>query len=411
MSHSGRQAPGFGFRAASGFRPGARSPEPGARQATRRGIALAVTLVCSTAVVLAQPQVRRATSQAALIAFPGFFQGQPVVVRGTLETRDRGMMLMSPLIERALPVIFQGPSPPDGRVELRATFFDVGRLDRFDPRIQNQGLGSFLPTGAEEGNWPRPGDIYALVATSGMSVQAPGFDSSLRTVVLEPSAFEGQRVTIAGQFRGRNLYGDLPQAPQISRWDFVLRSADAAIWVTGQRPRGRGFNLDITRRIDTGHWLEVAGVVRQGKGVTWVEATQVTLGTAPAETFTFEAPDPPPVGPAPEVIFSDPAEGETDVPSNKVVRLQFSRDMKPESFERNVRGRYRLEEPPQSGQPDASSATLTQRYDPANRSIEIRIEADPSSFRGPITIELGEGITATDGAALKPWSLTFTFGP
>ena len=373
--------------------------------------ALAATLVvCSTAVVLAQPQIRRATSHAALIAFPGFFQGQPVVVRGMLETRDRGMTLTSPLIERALPVIFQGPSPPDGRVELRAMFIDIGRLDRYDPRIQNQGLGSLLPAGAEEGNWPRPSDIYALVATSGMPVQAAGSDSSLRAVVLEPFAFEGKRVTIAGQFRGRNLYGDLPQAPQVSQWDFVLRSADASIWVTGQRPRGRGFNLDVTRRIDTGHWLEVAGVVRQGKGVTWVEATQVALGTAPAETLTLEVPDLPSVGPPPEVIFSDPLDGDTDVARNTIVRLQFSRDMKPESFKGHVTGRYIPADSLDAASPEASLA-VTERYDPATRALELRLAADGLSSVQTLRIHLSEEITATDGAALKPWTLTFTFGP
>ena len=43
-----------------------------------------------------------------------------------------------------------------------------------------------------------------------------------------------------GQFAGRNLLGDLPDAPAQSQWDFVLRSADAAIWVTGGAKRMLG---------------------------------------------------------------------------------------------------------------------------------------------------------------------------
>src|SRR5205085_7805180 len=70
---------------------------------------------------------RRAASPAALLAFPGFFQAQPVVVRGTLATRDQPVLL-SPTAERAIPLIFNGPSPPDGPVDLRATFWDVGRF-------------------------------------------------------------------------------------------------------------------------------------------------------------------------------------------------------------------------------------------------------------------------------------------
>jgi hypothetical protein len=36
---------------------------------------------------------------------------------------------------------------------------------------------------------------------------------------------------ITGQFYGRNLNGDLPDAPRQSRYDFV-RSARPSIWVT-----------------------------------------------------------------------------------------------------------------------------------------------------------------------------------
>ena len=67
-----------------------------------------------------------------------------------------------------------------------------------------------------------------------------------------------------GQFRGKNLYGDLPQGPGLSQWDFVLRAADSALWVAGVRPRGKGFNLNPGARVDTGNWLEVSRR-RQGR--------------------------------------------------------------------------------------------------------------------------------------------------
>ena len=38
-------------------------------------------------------------------------------------------------IERSIPLVFKGPSPADGPVELRASFWDLGRLPREDPRI------------------------------------------------------------------------------------------------------------------------------------------------------------------------------------------------------------------------------------------------------------------------------------
>ena len=61
---------------------------------------------------------------------------------------------------------------------------------------------------------------------------------SVRAIVLFPSRYLDQKVTVTGQFGARNLVGDLPDAPGKSRYDFVLRSADAAVWVTNLRPRG-----------------------------------------------------------------------------------------------------------------------------------------------------------------------------
>ena len=53
---------------------------------------------------------------------------------------------------------------------------------------------------------------------------------------------------MTGRFRGVNLFGDLPQAPGRSRYDFVLQSADAALWVTGLQPKGKSFSLDRNAR-------------------------------------------------------------------------------------------------------------------------------------------------------------------
>ena len=69
-----------------------------------------------------------------------------------------------------------------------------------------------------------------------------------QAVALEPWKFEGTPVTLTGNFRGRNLYGDQPGAPGLGKFDFVLRGTEGAVWVTGQQPRGRGFDLDVNRR-------------------------------------------------------------------------------------------------------------------------------------------------------------------
>jgi hypothetical protein len=344
---------------------------------------------------------RRAASPAALLAFPGFFQAQPVVVRGTLATRDQPVLL-SPTAERAIPLLFNGPSPPDGDVELRASFWDVGRFQREDPRIQTLGLNRLLKNNAED-EWPRPGVVVALVVSDAMSVKPAEGAPTLRLIALDPSTYVGQRVKIVGQFRGRNLYGELPQAPGISQWDFVVHAADAAIWITGLRPRGKDFTLDINKRVDTGRWLEVTGVVREGRGLVWIEGQQLSTAAPDMETRNAETPPAQLMGPPPEVIFSDPEDGETGVSLKTVVRLQFSRDMNPDTFKGRVHWRY-------LGAAAAAPSGAGVGYDGSKRSLEIKLNADDSSKYQEVVIELDADIAATDGAKLAPWKMSFMFG-
>jgi hypothetical protein len=370
-----------------------------------------VTLAASSATAPhAQVAPRRAASPSALLAYPGFYQGQLVVVRGNLVTRDQPVLL-SPAVDRAIPLIFSGPSPIDGPVELRASFWDVGRLQREDPRITTLGLDRLLPRGLE-GDWPRPGEVIALTVTDAMAVKPAEGAPSLRQIALEPSSYVGKRVKIAGQFRGRNLFGDVPQGPGLSRWDFVLRSADAAVWVTGLRPRGKGFNLDIGARVDTGTWLETTGVVREGKGLVWIEAQQIALTKPTLEMKNAEVPPIPQMGPPPEVIFSDPAEGELDVPLKASVRLQFSRDINPDTFKGNVRWTFTTVDSVSvgPGTPREPDRHPEFKYDRAKRSLEIRLAPDSSASYRNVIVELTEGIAATDGAKLRPWQMTFAFG-
>ena len=358
----------------------------------------------------AQPAARRAATPAALLTYPGFYQGQPVIVRGSLVTRDQPVLL-APSVDRSIPLIFKGPSPIDGPVEVRATFWDVGRLQRDDPRIPSMGLDRLLSR-SPDADWPRPGEAIALVVSDAMAVKPSDGDPTLRQLALDPSGHVGRRVRIKGQFRGRNLYGDLPQGPGLSQWDYVLRAADAAVWVTGLRPRGKGFNLNTNARVDTGTWLEIAGVVREGKGLVWIEGQQVALTKPDLETRNAETPPLPQMGPPPEVIFADPSEAEIDVALNRPIRLQFSRDMNPDSFKGHVRWSLAGSEgaAAAAGGPQGGGRQPDVKYDRAKRSLEVRLDlADGAAYR-TVTVELLDGIAATDGAKLKPWTLTFSFG-
>ena len=370
---------------------------------TVRRLALAAALVATSAGAQT-PAPRRAASPAALAAHPGFYNGQLVVVRGILSTAGNHAVLTSPETDKSIPVVFTGTSPADGPVEVRATFWDIGRLQREDPRVTVHDLLRFLPDNGT-GDWPRPGELLALTATDAIAVAAAAAPATLRLIALDPHAYAGQRVTVMGQFRGRNLYGDLPQAPGIDKWEFVLHSGDAAVWVTGQRPRGKGFDLDIGARLDTRTWLQVTGTLREGRGLVWIEATQAPTLAAPDTSFVIEPPKPPELGPQPEVVFSDPQDGDTDVPLKKPIRIQFSRDMNPEGFAGKIKWAYAASD----AHEELPAGKLSVKYDRANRSVEIRIDdADQVKFRN-VAIELDDSITASDGARLKPWSMTFTF--
>ena len=371
--------------------------------------AVTLALVVSSAGPLAaQPPGRRAASPAALLAYPGFFQGQPVVVRGTLATRDQAV-LISPAIDRSIPLFFNGPSPIDGPVEIRATFWDVGRFQPDDPRVQSLGLSRLLRNGSE-GDWPRPGEVVALIVTDAMSVGPVNGPPTLRLIALDPTSYVGSRVTITGQFHGRNLYGELPQGPGLSQWDFVLKAADASLWVTGFRPRGKGFNLNVGARVDTGNWLETTGVVKEAHGLVWIEAQRLSLAKPDVEPRNAETPPVQLMGPPPEVIFSDPEEGETGVRLKTLVRVQFSRDMNPESFKGRVHWRYGSPPPGVSGVDMADLRISAFSYDQVKRALEVRIDTDEMAQYRNVVVELGDGIAATDGAQMKPWAMTFTLG-
>jgi hypothetical protein len=212
---------------------------------------------------------------------------------------------------------------------------------------------------------------------------------------------------VRGRFRGANLYADLPTgAGTKGRWDFVLQSADSAMWVTGIRPRGRGFDLDINSRLDTGRWLQVSGTVRRTGSLAYIEATSIGEATAPTETVVEVALPPPPPPPAPEVVFSFPTPDEIDADRAAPIRIQFSRDMDPRSFRDKVRIAY------VGASPDGSTTppTVTVRYVEGNRALEIKPSAPFDRFR-TIKVDLLEGILSNiDNAPLKPYSLTFTTG-
>ncbi len=358
-------------------------------------------------VLFAQPVNRRISTLESLTSAPIFFHETEIVIHGEIE--GEGVLTYLTNDEERLLVLDVPPPPTDRRdyVEIIGTFYDIGRLEREDPRITGlpfERLANLLL----RKNWPGVGELLVLVASSSR-IATQRTEATLRNVALTPSAYSNKTVTVSGRFRGRNLYGDLPSAPSASRWDFVLASAEAALWIVGKEPKGKGFELDIQARADTGRWLQVTGTASTHKGMMLIRASTISL----AETDNIDLDRPPSrtnsVGPPPEVIFSTPLQDDTDVPIDTTIRIQFSRDIDQRSFENRIVATY--ENLPESidSKIEASNLNYEIRYRAQNRSLEIFFENSLESFRR-VNIALQNGITATDGATLESWTLSFLTG-
>jgi hypothetical protein len=282
-----------------------------------------------------------------------------------------------------------------------------------DSRLSNEMKAAFRldPDAA----WPRPGDVTAIVATAVSPASQPAAPS-IRAIVLSPTRYADQKVTVSGQFAGRNLLGDLPDAPAKSRYDFVLRSADAAIWIANMRPRtkeqGRDVELSLDARIDTGRWVQVTGKVVNARGLQWIDADAGSFAFVKPPTDTNAEEEPAirvPAAPPPEVIFSTPTDDETDVSMNTAVRIQFSRDIDPSTLKSHIRAHYLTEQSAERGEPVTPSAEFTFQYLPANRVLDIKFTKPLERFR-TIKIDLLDGILGTDQQPVKPWTLTFGVG-
>jgi hypothetical protein len=357
--------------------------------------------------VSAQPTTRRATNVAALLAHSTFYHLRPVVIVGTIALQNSGEMRVTSEAG-SIRLIYKG-NIPDGPAEVRGEFWDLGRMNAADPHLGSYDVKATFGIDPD-GPWPRPGQIVAIVASAVSPAPAPSAPS-IRNVVLYPTRYADQRITLVGQFAGRNLLGDLPDAPGQSRYDFVLRAADAAVWVTNMRPRGKDFELSLDARLDTGRWLEVSGTVQQGRGLQWLDAQagSLKLTQAPKDT-PEEQPIRVAAAPPPEVIFSAPTEGETDVSVSTNVRIQFSRDINPTTFRNHVRAQYaKADTPIARQQPPKPAVEVSTQYSPGTRVLEVRF-ASPLERFSTIHLELMEGILGTDAQPLKPWTLTFQTG-
>ena len=363
----------------------------------------------------AQRSGRHLTTIDALRRFPAYFHLQNVVLRGefvevgaardangstrpgggALDASSSGRRLALRGGDTEMQVMLTDVNPLDGPVEVRAQLYDIGRLTAADPR-----LGRYDNKPDPE-HWPMPGEELLLNVTTVMKAEVEA-KPTLRSIALEPWKFDGQSVSVVGQFGGRNLFGDVPAAPAKDKYDFVLRNTEGALWVTGLRPKGKGFDLNVDARVDTSNWLQVTGAVKRERGLVMLLAKTIVPTQAPATRVVVEEAPPPPKEPG-EIVFSSPTDGETNVSPTAPLRVQFSRGIDPPT----LNGRFRFSYI--GGAPPEGTIDVQATYDAGTHAVLLRMSKPLEAFR-TIKLELADGVKTFDGAPIKPWSVTFSVG-
>jgi hypothetical protein len=103
----------------------------------------------------------------------------------------------------------------------------------------------------------------------------------VRDILEDPAAHAGRKVRLVGQFRGRNLFSDLPASSQRNRDDWVIKDGPTAVWVTGKDPRGKGWALDPDYKGDAKRFVAVEGKPEVMNGIVYVRASKVSLAASP----------------------------------------------------------------------------------------------------------------------------------
>ena len=226
-------------------------------------------------------------------------------------------------------------------------------------------------------------------------IKAP--EVSLEKLVSHPGKRDGQMIRVVGKFRGRNLYGDLPVSTQRTSADWVIKHDLYAIWVSGKKPKGAGWELDASLKRDTGKWIEVIGKPETIRGVTYVKAVRIQLTTPPSATADVKPPPPPPEKPRkpPVVVFALPLDGDPEVAPDSRFVVQFSKDMDENTFDGHVVLRYTG--PVLPG--DRAFVGMRLTYDRGRRALTV----DPGDTLRPrrqIELILLPGISDIDGLTL-----------
>ena len=213
------------------------------------------------------------------------------------------------------------------RCEVTGTFIDVGRLTQDDPRRRRLRAARQKVLQRE---WPAQGELPGDRRQRGRG-RADGRAVG-RGLALDPGRFDGQAVTVVAVSAAGTSSAISRQPPA------AATSTSSSSWPTrrlgrGAAAEGPGLRPERRRRVDTGRWLEVAGVVkRSGAGLDRGDRHphDARRRTAPPRRWSG-------AGASRRRRSSSRADaGRGGRQPDAGVRLQFSRDMTPQSFKGNV---------------------------------------------------------------------------
>ena len=331
-----------------------------------------------------------------LLDMPEQYAGRAVRTRGPLEMIPTGTRM-----QYGLRGTFRGYLYITPRQEVAATFEDQAR-HWGGKEVEVQGS-------VERGQDQQSGQAIVYIAIWGYlgppddkPMKRPDSpDATLEELVTKPERYDGKTVNVRGQFRGENLFGDLPSSSRDRSSDWVIKDDVFAVWVSAKKPKGPGWSLDASLKRDTGKWLQIMGRVRVRNGVVTLEAVDVVLSKAPevrvaAEPKPEPTPPPPRVKRPPIVAFSLPLDGERELAPDTVFQLQFSRDMDEASLKDRVLFRYAGR--PQPGDNALDAVKIS--YDGGLRTLRV----DPGDLLRPgriVELVLLPGILDIDGAPLE----------
>lgn len=122
---------------------------------------------------------------------------------------------------------------------------------------------------------------YAVVEPK-PPVAGPGGDvTPIGSILEDADRFRRRTVKVVGQFRGRNLFGDVPAA-EVPAEGWLIKDSGALLWIVGHDPKGKGFALDPLSETDGKWWVQVAGTPETRNGLVVFRAKEVLpLSRAP----------------------------------------------------------------------------------------------------------------------------------